>query len=35
MQAELFVRRWMTFRPAEEHEALATLAEHIKPEPLF
>lgn len=35
MAAEQFVRRWLTFRPAEEHPALVALAENIKPEPPF
>lgn len=35
LAAEQFVRRWITFRPAEEHPALAALAENIKPEPPF
>jgi hypothetical protein len=35
LAAEQFVRRWITFRPADEHPALAALAENIKPEPPF
>jgi hypothetical protein len=31
MTAEQFVRHWITFRPVEEHSALAALAENIKP----
>lgn len=35
MQAEQFVQRWMTFRHNDEHQALARLADLIKPEPPF
>ncbi|WP_439382171.1 hypothetical protein [Amycolatopsis lexingtonensis] len=35
VDAEAFVRRRIAFRPAGEHEALAALAENIKPEPPF
>ncbi|SEP53357.1 Abortive infection C-terminus [Amycolatopsis saalfeldensis] len=35
MAAEQLVRRWMTFRPAEEHPALTALADNVKPEPPF
>lgn len=34
-EAEMFVRHWLAFRPAEEHSALAALAENIKPTPPF
>lgn len=33
--AEQFVRRWMPFRPTEEHPPLTALAEQIEPEPPF
>jgi hypothetical protein len=32
LKAELLVRRWAATRPAEEHPAMAALAEHLKPE---